>query len=215
MTSGRRVECEPALTRASRHANGSLMAQSSQYRLPETDINFTSFVPGSLHSETFAVAKRHGRWQGTDWHQCSDPQQGWNISFPSHKSSNLVAIATVQDLQVAATAVVWALRNFKEKWHGMFWRQGVVRCSRCSRVSKPARPYQNTPVTQVLRTDDGCSDVQTMFLRDSRNQEATSNKGHRYERSDRTLRTGLLALLLGARSILTTRNKKLLETISY
>lgn len=83
-----------------RHANGSLMAQSSQYRLPETDvsilkqtpttgaavpvpnealhartcpeghsvtlrhtpshhvaeINFTSFVPGSLHSETFAVA---------------------------------------------------------------------------------------------------------------------------------------------------------------
>lgn len=92
-----------------RHANGSLMAQSSQYRLPETDINFTSFVPGSLHSETFAVAKRHGRWQGTDWHQCSDPQQGWNISFPSHKSSNLVAIATVQDLQVAATAVLTLL----------------------------------------------------------------------------------------------------------
>lgn len=92
-----------------RHANGSLMAQTSQYRLPETDINFTSFVPGSLHSETFAIAKRHGRWQGNEWRRCTDPQQGWNISFPSHKSSNLVAIATVQDLQVAAAAVLTLL----------------------------------------------------------------------------------------------------------
>lgn len=98
-----------------RHANGSLMAQTSQYRLPETDINFTSFVPGSLHSETFAIARRHGRWQGTDWRQCTDPQQGWNISFPTHKSSNLVAIATVQDLQVAAAAVLTLLAWREEK----------------------------------------------------------------------------------------------------
>eukprot|EP00435_Cladocopium_sp_Y103_P009849 s2730_g2.t1 len=98
-----------------RHANGSLMAQTSQYRLPETDINFTSFVPGSLHSETFAIARRHGRWQGNDWRQCTDPQQGWNISFPTHKSSNLVAIATVQDLQVAAAAVLTLLAWREEK----------------------------------------------------------------------------------------------------
>ena len=40
-----------------------------------SEINFTSFVPGTLHTETFAVAKRHGRWQGTAWRQCRDPQQ--------------------------------------------------------------------------------------------------------------------------------------------
>jgi hypothetical protein len=31
--------------------------------------------------------------------QLGSTHQGWNISFPTHKSSNLVAIATVQDCQ--------------------------------------------------------------------------------------------------------------------
>lgn len=32
-----------------------------------------------------------------NWLERAPNCQGWNISFPSHKSSNLVAIATVQD----------------------------------------------------------------------------------------------------------------------
>ncbi|CAE7328647.1 ydhE [Symbiodinium sp. CCMP2456] len=92
-----------------KHANGSLMAQTSQYRLPETDINFTSFIPGSLQTDVFAMAKRQGRWEGTGWRDCRTPQKGWNISFPEKKGDNLVAIATVQDLQVAALAVLTLL----------------------------------------------------------------------------------------------------------
>ncbi|CAE7708159.1 ydhE, partial [Symbiodinium pilosum] len=34
---------------------------------------------------------------------------GWNISFPEKKGNNLVAMATVQDLQVAALAVLTLL----------------------------------------------------------------------------------------------------------
>ncbi|CAJ1355726.1 unnamed protein product [Effrenium voratum] len=87
-----------------KHANGTLVAETSQYRLPETEINFTSFVPGTLRSQTFALAKRNKRWAGTDWRTC-EHSQGWNISFPLGAAGN----ATAQDLQVAAAAVLTLL----------------------------------------------------------------------------------------------------------
>ena len=93
-----------------------------------------------LSSFTRQIARRHGRWQGNEWRACTDPQQvwnwkwcsaafgtstathhspicqGWNISFPSHKSNNLVAIATVQDFDSEYALFMNILYILSDKW---------------------------------------------------------------------------------------------------
>lgn len=98
-----------------KHPNGSVAAQSSQYRLPETEVNFTTVIPGQLSQPLLAAAKREGHWGGSSWRECKLPQAGWKISFPTEKGKNLVSIATVQDLQVAATAVLTLLAYREEQ----------------------------------------------------------------------------------------------------
>lgn len=98
-----------------KHPNGSVAAHSSQYRLPETEVNFTTIIPGQLQRPLLASAKREGHWEGSSWRECKSPQAGWKMSFPAEKGKNLVSIATVQDLQVAATAVLTLLAYREEQ----------------------------------------------------------------------------------------------------
>eukprot|EP00930_Biecheleria_cincta_P045583 TRINITY_DN3141_c0_g1_i1.p1 TRINITY_DN3141_c0_g1~~TRINITY_DN3141_c0_g1_i1.p1 ORF type:complete len:522 (+),score=109.78 TRINITY_DN3141_c0_g1_i1:177-1742(+) len=100
-----------------KHPNGSIAAKSSQYRLPETEVNFTTTVPGQIEQPLLAAAKRRGNWDGDSWRQCKIPQAGWALHFPAEKGQTLISISTVQDLQVAATAVL-TLMAYREEHVG-------------------------------------------------------------------------------------------------
>eukprot|EP00933_Yihiella_yeosuensis_P024943 TRINITY_DN1933_c0_g2_i2.p1 TRINITY_DN1933_c0_g2~~TRINITY_DN1933_c0_g2_i2.p1 ORF type:complete len:583 (-),score=167.12 TRINITY_DN1933_c0_g2_i2:134-1882(-) len=95
-------------------ADGAPVAQSNLFRLQHNQVNFTAYVNGAPSGPVIGVAKRTGQWTGAQWRKCGANPQGWKIEFSAKKAKELVSVATVADLQVAA-AVTLTLAGFREE----------------------------------------------------------------------------------------------------
>jgi len=103
--------------------NGSAVAQTSLYRMGQTQINVTMMTTresegGQQYPEgaLLAIADKSGTWSGADWKQCTGgagTKRRWQVSFQLDER-NFETVATVMDLRVATAAMI-TLMAFRDE----------------------------------------------------------------------------------------------------
>lgn len=90
--------------------NGTLVAESTMYRMGTRQVNFTEVKDGIILKENLlAVVDKQGTWQKKGWKECMAPisPRGWKIQFTDYAlTMSEDPIATVQDVRVAIAAAI-------------------------------------------------------------------------------------------------------------
>jgi len=87
-----------------KNPNGSIVAKTDLFRKDWDQVNITKQVDEISTGEIVAVATRSGHWTGNQWTVCTGNPRSWDMDFPD--GSSFSTVATVQDLRVAASAVI-------------------------------------------------------------------------------------------------------------
>jgi hypothetical protein len=93
--------------------NGTKVAQTSLYRMGQTNINVTLFDGDSATGALLATATKSGTWSASDWTACSSTPRTWDIAFQIDQRE-FNTVATVMDLRVA-TAAMLTLMAFRDQ----------------------------------------------------------------------------------------------------
>jgi len=87
-----------------KNPNGTAVATTQLFRMGQDMLNISTYSEEQVGEKLIAIAQRSGHWKREQWRQCTGNPRGWDLTFPDEARTDTVA--TVQDLHVAAAAVI-------------------------------------------------------------------------------------------------------------
>jgi len=87
-----------------KNPNGTAVAATQLFRMGQDMVNLTTYSDEQVGEKLIAVAQRSGHWKRDQWRQCTGNPRAWDVTFP--EEAKMQTVATVQDLRVAAAAVI-------------------------------------------------------------------------------------------------------------
>lgn len=118
-----------------RSMTGKKIATTQMLKPATGQVNISLFDADTADiTDVVATATRRGAWEQKQWSECTNEPRDWLITFPPYLGEQKDALATMQDIRVAAAATITLMAYRQEfigengiptigKWH-MYWSFG-------------------------------------------------------------------------------------------
>lgn len=102
-----------------RSMNGTNIASTQLLKPATSKVNISLFDPETeeFGTDVVATGTRRGLWEQRQWTECTNEAREWLITYPILNQSTKAALATVQDLRVAAAATI-TLMAYRQEYIG-------------------------------------------------------------------------------------------------